>query len=206
LSYGGGDSHSAIRDIFGVEFLGDGGTRDEISCRVAQHDVLGDLASFDTRLETPNFALLGHGGSTVVATDAKGSPVLTINQLGQGRAVYVAFPIERALAQGDPWAAPQAVETMLRTVYGAVADAAGCGAPIECDTPAVELALFSGEDDDIVVLLNHAPAECTAELTFDRPVGQIADVRGGKPTAVGGPTFGVPMEASGVVALRLVYE
>jgi endo-1,4-beta-mannosidase len=206
VSYGGGDSHPAIRDIFGIEFLGDGGTRDEISCRVAQQDVLGDLVSFDAGLEVPNFALLGHGGSTVVATDAKGSPVLTMNQLGQGKAVYIAFPVERALAQGDPWAAPPAVTEMLRTVYGAVADAAGCGAPVGCDRPEVEIALFNGEEDDIVVLLNHAPEACTAELTFERSVGQIADVRGGKPVGVGGTALGVPLEASGVTALRLVYE
>lgn len=173
---------------------------------MAQQEVLGDLTSFDARLETPNFALLGHGGSTVVATDAKGSPLCTLNQLGQGRAIYVAFPVERAVAQSDPWAAPPAVTAMLRTIYGAVADAAGCGAPVQCDRPEVELAIFNGEEDDIVVLLNHAPEGFTAELTFDRSVGEIADVRGGKPIAVGGPSFGVPLQASGVAALRLVYE
>ena len=45
LSYGGGDAHPAIRDLFGVEFLGDGGPRSEFSCRVAQDDVLGALVS-----------------------------------------------------------------------------------------------------------------------------------------------------------------
>ena len=33
----------AIRELFGVEFLGDGGPRERLSCRVAQDDVLGAL-------------------------------------------------------------------------------------------------------------------------------------------------------------------
>ena len=74
LSYGGGDANSAIRDIFGIEFLGDAGPRDTLSCRVAQQDVLGTLEGFDARLDVPNYALLSGGTATIVATDAKGSP------------------------------------------------------------------------------------------------------------------------------------
>lgn len=206
FSYGGGDPHPAVREVFGVEFLGDGGGRETISCRIAQPDVLGPLVSFDAKLELPNHALLGHGGSTVVATDAKGSPLLTVNQLGQGRAVYISLPIERAIAQADPWATPPAVADMLRTVYGAVARAAGCGAPAECDKAEVEVALFNGEDDDIIMLLNHGPEKVTATLTFERPVQTIADVRGGKAVEVGGTVFGVPLEPNGAVALRLMYR
>ncbi len=205
LSYGGGDAHPAIRDLFGIEFLGDGGGRESVSCRVAQADVLGELRSFDAVLDTPNYALLGHGGATVVATDAKGSPLLTMNQVGQGRAIFVALPAERALAQSDPWSAPSPVQAMLRTVYAAVARAAGCGAPVECDQPDVEVALFQGEADDILVLLNHGAEKITAGIATDRAVASIADVRGGKPVEVGGTTFGVPLEAGAVTALRLVF-
>lgn len=206
LSYGGGDAHPAIRDIFGVEFLGDGGGRERLSCRVAQADVLGALRSFDASLEIPNFALLGHGGATVVATDSKGSPLLTLNQLGQGRAIYMAAPVERALAQGDPYAAPAPVSALLRSVYGAVARAAGCGAPVECDMPSVETALFLGDEDDILVLLNHSPEKLTAAISLDRPVAAIADVRGGQPVEVGDAGFGVPIDPNGAVALRLMYR
>ena len=205
MSYGGGDAHSATREIFGVEFLGDGGSRDHVTCRIAQPDVLGPLVSFDVTIDTPNFALLGHGGATVVATDAKGSPLITMNQYGQGRAILYAFPVERAVAQGDPWATPEPLKHMMSTVIGSLAGAAGCGAPAECDAPDVEMALFNGEQDDILVLLNHSPEKLTASLTFERDIAAIADVRGGKPSAIGGPTFGVPLEASGVATLRLTY-
>lgn len=205
LSYGGGDAHPAIRDLFGIEFLGDGGPRERISCRVAQADILGALESFDAALEVPNFALLSGGTATIVATDAKGSPLLTVNQVGQGRAVYIAVPIERAIAQGDAWATPVAVSHMLREVYGAVARGAGCGAPVGCDSPDVEVALLQGDSDDVLLLLNHSAAPLNAGLTTERRVASIVDVRGGAPVAVGGTEFGVPIEANGVVALRLSY-
>lgn len=205
LSYGGGDAHPAIRDLFGIEFLGDGGPTTKLSCRVAQQEVLGALEGFDVKLDVPNYALLTGGTATIVATDAKGSPLLTMNQLGQGRAIYLAAPLERAIAQGDPWATPAPVRRLLREVYGSVARAAGCGAPLGCDVPEVEVALFQGETEDTVVLLNHSPAKVNANISTERRVAFIADVRGGAPVAVGGMVFGVPLEGNGVVALRLAY-
>ena len=205
LSYGGGDANAAIRELFGIEFLGDAGPRDTLSCRVAQQDVLGTLQGFDVRLDVPNYALLSGGTATIVATDAKGSPLLTVNQVGQGRAVYIAAPIERAIAQGDPWATPAAVRGLLREVYGAVARAAGCGAPLTCDVSEVEVTLLQGETEDVVILLNHSPEKVSANLTTDRRVASVTDVRGGAPVAVGGSAFGVPIEPNGAVALRLAY-
>lgn len=205
LSYGGGDAHPAIRELFGIEFLGDGGPRDEMTCRVAQVDVLGAIESFDADFELPNYALLSGGTATIVATDANGSPLLTVNQVGQGRAVYVAAPLERAIAQGDAWATPAPVLHMVRELYGAVARGAGAGAPVLCDVADVEVALFQGEVDDVVVLINHSSAKLSANLTADRRVASIADVRGGAPVSVGGPVFGIPIDANGVVALRLTY-
>jgi len=102
LSYGGGDTDPAIREIFGVDFLGDHGVRSIVSCRVAQPGLLGDLTAFDARLDLPHYALVGGGSATVVATDATGSPLLTLNQYGQGRAVFIAAPLERAIAQTRP--------------------------------------------------------------------------------------------------------
>lgn len=205
LSYGGGDEHVGIRDLFGVEFRGDGGPRSMLSCRVAQQDMLGDIASFDARFEISNYALLSGGTATVVATDAKGNPLLTVNQVGQGRAVYIAVPLERAIAQGDQWATPAPVRSMLREVYGAVARSVGCGAPIGCDVPEVEAALFQGDAEDVLILINHAPVAMAPKLSTDRRIASVVDVRGGAPVAVGGVAFGVNVEANGVLALRLSY-
>jgi endo-1,4-beta-mannosidase len=204
-SYGGGDADPAVRELFGVEFLGDYGSRDVLSCRVAQPDALGALQSFDARLAVPHHALLGGGGATVVATDAKGSPLLTSHGYGSGRAVYLAAPVERALAQGDTWAAPPAVREMLRTVYAAVSRTAGATLSLSCDMPEVEVALFAGEEDDILLLLNHSPERITATVTTERVVTSISDVRGGQPAAVAGTVFGVPLGPNGVASLRVVW-
>jgi beta-galactosidase len=204
-SYGGGDADPAVRELFGVEFLGDYGSRETLSCRVAQPDALGPLSSFDARLAIPHFALLGGGGATVVATDAKGSPLLTLHAYGSGRAVYLAAPLERALAQGDAWAAPAAVRALLRSVYGASARAAGAALPLTCDVPEVEIALFGGEEDDILLLLNHSPEKVTATITTDRAVASVADVRGGQAAPVGGNVFGVPLAANEAASLRVVW-
>jgi len=206
LSYGGGDAHPAIRDLFGLEFLGDGGPREIMSCRIAQPDVLGSLVSFDVDFGIPNHALLSSVTATVVATDANGSPLLTVNQLGQGRAIYLAVPIERAIAQGDPWATPAPVRRLTREVYGAVARGAGCGAPVFCSEPDVELALFQGDGDDILVMLNHSARTIEASLSTDRRVVSIVDARGGAHVPVGGDAFGVPLGPNAAVALRLEYS
>ncbi len=205
-SYGGGDADPIIRELFGVEFLGDYGPRADVACRVAQPDALGALVSFDAHLALSHFALLGGGGATVVATDAKGSPMLTSHSYGSGRAIYFAFPIERALAQGDAWAAPAAVRGMLRTVYGSVARAAGASLPIACDAVDVELAMFNGEQDDILLLLSHSPEKMTVSVGTERVVASISDVRGGQPSAVGGTAFGVPLGPNGAAALRIVWS
>ncbi len=205
-SYGGGELDPVVREVFGVEFQGDAGARRSLSCRVAQPDMLGPLKPFDVPLDVPHFALLGHGGATVVATDAKGSPLLTLNTFGQGRAAFIAVPLERAFAQGDPWSPPAPAKHMLRCVYGAVARAAGCGAPVACDAPEVEVAVFNGDSDDVVLLLNHSNDKVTAGLTFDRAVGTIADVRGGGAASIGDVSFGVPLDPNGAASLRVTYE
>lgn len=205
LSHGGGDAHPAIREIFGVEPLGDDGPRETFSCRVAQPDALGALRSFDASLPLPNYALLSSSGASVVATDAVGNPLLTVNQSGQGRAVYIATPLERAIAQGDPWATPRAVVDFATQVYEAVAGSTGCSAPISCDAPDVEIAVFQGDTNDVVVLINHASKPLTATLSASCAVSSVQPLRGGSAVAVGGASFGVPLGPSAVSVLRVEY-
>ncbi len=94
---------------------------------------------------------------------------------------------------------------MVRTVYGSVARAAGAAPVLGCDSPGVEVAVFLGEEDDIVLALNHAPVAVTATLSSERVVAGVADARGGKPAEVGGKSFGVPLGPNAAAALRLTY-
>ena len=205
-SYGGGELPPAAEELFGVEFKGDLGPLERLSCRVAQRGVLGELDGFDVALAASNFARLARVAAAVVATDASGNPLVTLNDLGQGRAIYCAAPIERAVAQGDAWATPEPVREMLRAVYGALARAAGCGSPLECDAPDVEVALFQGRRDDVLILINHADRAVSARLSGERAIVSAVDVAGGPVVELGSPTFCVPLAANGAIALRLRYR
>lgn len=206
LSYGGGDADPALREIFGVEFLGDDGPRTSLSCRVAQPDVLPGVTSFASPTPVPHFARLGGGLATVVATDHDGAPLVTLRQYGQGRALFVAAPLERMLSEADPAAAPDAVWTLVRGIYAGVAGASGAVGALRCDRPDVEFAHFIGTDDDIVVLLNHADVAQNATLVFPREVADVCDVRGGTPVRVASIAFGVPLGRAGTAALRVTYR
>jgi endo-1,4-beta-mannosidase len=205
VSYGGGDADPIVRELFGVEFNGDGGPRWMVSCRVAQPGMLGALESFDSALPIEHFALLGRGDAVVVATDATGNPLLTVNQYGQGRAVFLAAPAERALAQPDSWTALSPVRTMLRTVYGSLAGAAGAAAPFSCDRPEVEATLLTGESDDVLMALNHGYEKLVADFTFERRVASVADIRGGTASAIAGTAFGVRLAPFDATVLRVTY-
>lgn len=205
VSYGGGDAEPGSRELFGVDFLGDDGPRKAVSCRVAQPGMLGDLTSFDTALPVEHFALLGRGDGIVVATDATGNPLLTLNRFGQGQAVFLAVPAERALAQPDTWGTLSPVRELLRAVYGSLAASAGAAPPLDCDRPEVEVTLLAGDDGDVLMALNHSAEKVTANLTFERRVGSVGDIRGGAPVAVTGQVFSTTLAPFGVTVLRVTY-
>ena len=206
LSYGGGDADPALREIFGVEFLGDDGPRASLSCRVAQPEMLPGVSAFVSPTPVPHFARLGGGSATVMATDHDGAPLVTLRQYGQGRALFVAAPLERMLSEADPASAPDAVWSLVRGIYAGVAGASGAVAALGCDRPEVEFAHFIGLDDDIVVLFNHADAALRATLVFPREVADVSDIRGGTPVRVASTAFAVPLGGSGTAALRVTYK
>jgi endo-1,4-beta-mannosidase len=206
FSYGGGEFGPEARDLFGVDFLGHGGARTKATCRIAQQGVLGQLEPFEVAADIPHFALLGPGASTVVATDAAGSPLVTLSRPGQGRAICVAAPFERVLGQSGLRTASAELAAFLRTLYGAVADVSGCGPKVACDAPEVEIALLAGDGEDVVFLLDRGGKDVTAALRFEQPVATVAPVSGGTPVTVGGEEFGVPLGPFGAVALKVCYR
>jgi endo-1,4-beta-mannosidase len=206
LSYGGGEADPALREIFGVDFLGDDGPRASLSCRVARPELLPGVTPFAVATPVPHFARLGTSSATVVATDHDGAPLVTLRQYGQGRALFVAAPLEQMLAEADPASAPEPVWALARGIYAGVAGAAGAAGAVSCDRPEVGVAHFIGADDDIVVLLNHGEAATSATLAFRREVADVSDARGGVPVRVASPAFIVPLGRSGVAALRVTYR
>ncbi|HET6351478.1 MAG TPA: beta-galactosidase trimerization domain-containing protein [Coriobacteriia bacterium] len=206
VSYGGSELDATVRELVGVDYLGDAGPGELLACRVAQPEALGALASFDAPLELPAYALLSPTSATVIATDANGNPLLTLNRVGQGRLVYIAAPLERALSLVDPLVVPKDALCMLSEVYAAAARMAGCEPLVACDVAGIEVALFQGEDSDVLVLVNHDAEEHSANVTLYRLVASIADVRGGEAVEVNSTAFGVSVKASDAVALRIAYR
>ena len=56
----------------------------------------------------------------------------------------------------------------LRAVYGAVATQCSAAPAYSCSEPRVETALFTSDEDDVLVYLNHSPERLTAEMTMER--------------------------------------
>lgn len=205
LSYGGGEFSLAEQELLGVEFLGHGGARTKISCRIAQRDLLGGMEPFVARLNVGHFALLGAGEATVLATDESGNPLVTLGRRGQGRAVCVAAPFERILGQSGSVGMCAPIASFLRGLYGAVGRMSGCAPVVTCDAFEVEVALLGGEEEDVLLLLNHYDRHVTPTVRFQRKVASVAAVGGGVSVSVNEIAFGVPLGPYGVSALRIVY-
>lgn len=206
MSYGGGEAHPAMRELFGVDHLGDTGAGDRLVCRVAQDGVIDGLRSFDLRVSAGSFALLGRGGATVVATDATGSPLVTSNRYGRGSATYLAAPLERVVGQSGAWHPVPELKSMLSAVYRASALAAGCRPLLECDTPSVELCLLAGDDgEDLLLALNRSGREVTATVTAARAIESVCELTDTSPVKVAGTSFGMPLGPFAARVLRLCY-
>jgi len=205
LSYGGGELPASASELFGVEFLGDMGSRGRLVCRVVQPEVVGGLEPFEGALDVQSFAHLRAERALCSCADEAGIPLLTANQHGQGRAVLIAGPLERALALAEPDAAPAAT-AWLAQLYASVAEGAGCGAPVRCDAASVEVALLQGSDEDVLIGLNHSADKTAALVTCGHHVMYATDLGQGARVRVDSSEFTVSLGPHGAVALRLSSE
>jgi hypothetical protein len=203
-SYGGGDATGAFCELFGLEFMGDPGRRASLATKPGQETVLGDIPALNVRVELPHFALVSPNGAGIVATETKGNPLLTVHSKGQGKAIFCAAPVERALSDVGS-EAPVALHAFVRALYGGAARLAGADAPYECDCPALETAVLAGDDAtaDILILINHEGYDVRAGISSDRGVATVTDLISGRKAKVGAETFTVPVRAYQVRALRL---
>jgi endo-1,4-beta-mannosidase len=204
-SYGGGEFGLVARELFGVDFLGHGGVRTKATCRIAQRDVLSGVEPFETRVDMGHFALLAPGEAIVLATDDSGNPLVTLNRRGQGQAICMAVPFERILGQGGLFGASAPVASFLRALYAAVGGMSGCAPKVTCDAFETEVVLLSGDDEDVLLLLNHYARDVTANVRFERRVASVSPVAGGSAVTVNDVAFGVPLGPFGVASLRIVY-
>ena len=205
LSYGGDTPEPLFREVFGVNFRADAGERATFSCRDSGNGLVPDLCSFDAALSMPHLALVVPESATIAATDASGIPLVTVNRYGRGSAIFLAAPLERAISEAVSSGQIESARALLRALYRTAARDSGANGFVACDTPAVEIALFIGEDDDALLVLNHSGMTVTPVVTAGRVVASVSDLAGPRTVRVGEQSFGVPLRPYGVAALRLDY-
>ncbi len=201
-SHGGAEPSEELRALAGVDFTGEAGPRDSLTCRIAQPLVLGDLTSFEAPLRMPSSALLAPGRATVIAADGAGRPLVTVFRSGRGRVYFVSAPLERAIGDLPHDEVPTAAAALVSAVYRAAASSAGAAGPVDCDRRSVRTAVLTSDAGPVLVLVNHAPVPVTATLTWERRVAAVTSA-GGARVPVGGLTFRVPIAGHDGVVLRI---
>lgn len=88
-------------------------------------------------------------GARVVAVDAHGRPALLTHDVGRGRAVLCAYPVEHMAAR-TPWANPEPTWEL----YDALADMAGIDRPLRCDDARVSCATLRFADRELAIVTN----------------------------------------------------
>ncbi len=112
-------------------------------------------------------ALLAVDGGRVVGVDGAGRPALVANELGKGKTLVCAYPIESYLAK-----TPSAFEGDESThrLYRAFADWLGAKPPFETSDPSAEVAVLSGAGRGYAVIANHSARDLDLTVTSSIPV------------------------------------
>lgn len=107
-------------------------------------------------------ATLNLAGGQVIATDQGGMPALVANQLGKGKTLLSAYPIEAYLA-----AAPAAFEgdENSHRLYSALREWAGVQPALMADCPSVAVSALLGDGRGYAVLANHGPTPQMVTIT-----------------------------------------
>jgi hypothetical protein len=129
----------------------------------------GDTFHFKVPAANPRYwgSALEVEGGTVIAVDQDGRPALVAHQLGKGKTLLSAYPIESYLA-----ATPSVFEGSETTqrIYEAFREWTGVNPVARTDQPSVETSTLIGDHLRYVVLVNHSAAAKTIMVTTSEPV------------------------------------
>jgi hypothetical protein len=107
---------------------------------------------------------------TVVAVDQAGRPALVTNQVGKGKTLLSAYPIETYLATTP--AAFETGESAFR-IYQAFREWAGVMPPFRSSEPLVEVSSLAAADHGYTVLVNHAATAKHVTITSAKPIHSV---------------------------------
>jgi hypothetical protein len=160
-----------MEDLFGARLLDTVTASDVTLTVVAPLGNLkpGDVFHFKVPAANPRYwgSALELEGGTVIAIDQDGRPALVTHQLGKGKTLLSAYPIESYLA-----ATPSVFEGAETTqrIYEAFRIWSGVKPLVRTDQPSVEASTLIGDHLRYVVLVNHSAAAKKVTMTTDQPV------------------------------------
>ena len=126
-------------------------------------------------------AILEVNGGKVIAVDQNNRPALVGNELGRGKTLLSAYPLEHYIANVP--AAFDGPEDTHR-IYAAFRDWAGIKPAFRVNQPSVEAAALNGIDRGYVVLVNHSAEPHKITVTTTKSVHSINRITPQTKTAV----------------------
>jgi hypothetical protein len=154
-----------MESLFGAR-MADAITAREVTIKILE--AFGDLKPGDTfqyavPAASPKYwgALLEVKGGKIIAVDQDGRPALVANQVGSGKTLLCAYPVEQYLAN-TPSVFEKPENTYL--IYKALRDWAGMKPAFTSDKPDVEVEALNGDHRGYLVLVNHSAEQQAVNL------------------------------------------
>jgi hypothetical protein len=144
----------------------------------------GDTFTYSASPDAPPqwAATLEVKGGQVIAVDQDGRPALVVHELGRGKTLLCAYPIEMYLAN-QPSAFEGAQET--HRIYERL---------VWTDNPAVEASALDAQDHGYIVLVNHSGTEQSATLGSSLPLTSLTQVTADGQRSVSRQNGGWPID------------
>ncbi len=135
----------------------------------------GDTFHFAVPAQSPRYwgSSLEVMGGTVIGVDQDGRPALVANELGKGKTLLCAYPIEAYLA-----VVPSVFEQPESThkIYEGFRDWTGWKPLLRSDNPDVEVSALSGPGRGYAVLVNHSSQSRSVKIVTTLPMHGLQQV------------------------------
>jgi endo-1,4-beta-mannosidase len=135
----------------------------------------GDTFTYSASTETGGQwgATLKVNGGQVIAVDQDGRPALVAHQVGKGKTLLCAYPIEIYIANQ-----PSAFDGKEQThrIYQSLLESAGVKRLVWTDQASVEASALNAQDHGYFVLVNHSSKPQHVSLETSLPVTSLAQV------------------------------
>ena len=187
-----------MESIFGARLV-DTVTASEVTLKIVEPFgglMPGDIFHFSVPGANPHVwgSLLEVKGGKVIAVDQEGRPALVANEIGMGKTLVSAYPIETYLAN-----VPSAFEKQESThrIYEAFRNWSGVKPAFLSGEPSVEVTSLRGEHRGYAVVVNHSGQAHHVTISTPLPVKSVSQIgpEGAKALALDGSHWSMDLAA-----------